>query len=204
MTQPTEEQLAAAREQIAQQQTGIGGQAAAPDPVDLGAQLAAGQVAAGVSVGGTDVDVAQLLAGMQALQDRLSALEAEKRAGTGDPLGNNAQSLQALLSLHAAHSPGIDHAAAAGLAADLVDAAGNAVQSGDTSAVEKITGKIGAWLKRDGNPGPGDHPFYRQAVDFAEYHVPDAAALVEKPAAPATAVGSNRPPAKVIAGNVTG
>jgi hypothetical protein len=202
VTQPTEEQLQAAREQIAAQQTGLG--AAAPaDPGDLGAKLAAGQLAAGQDVGGTDVDVTQLLAGIRALQDRVEALEDEKRAGAGDPLGNSVASLKALLGLHAAHAPGIDHSAAASMADDLTDAAGNAVKSGDTGAVEKITGKLLAWLKRGGNPGPGDHPYYRQAVDFAEYHIPDAAELVEKPSTSA-AIGTDRAPARVIAGNVTG
>lgn len=203
MTQPTEDQLAAAREQIAQQQSGVGGQGDT-DPADLGAKLAAGQVAAGVDVGGTDVNVTELLAGIQALQDRVAALETEKRAGAGDPLGNAVQSLKALLGLHAAHTPGVDHSGAASMADDLVDAAGNAVQSGDVGNVEKIAGKIAKWLRRDGNPGPGDHPFYAQAVDFAEHHVPDAAELVEPPAAPAAAIGTDRPAAKVIAGNVTG
>lgn len=202
--QPTPEQLQAARDMIAAQQTGLGPPEGGTDPADLGAQLAAGQVAAGVDVGGTDVDTAQLLAGIQALQDRVAALEEEKRAGAGDPLANSVASLKALLGLHAAHSPAIDHAATGGLADDLADAASNAVKSGDTAQVEKITGKIAAWLGREGNPGPGDFPYYRQAVDFATYHVPDAAAGVEAPASAAPAIGTDRAPAKVIAGNVTG
>jgi hypothetical protein len=202
--QPTPEQLQAARDMIASQQTGVGPAAGGVDPEDLGAQLAAGQAAAGVDIGGTDVDTAELLAGIRALQDRVAALEKEKRAGAGDPLANSVESLRALLALHAAHSPGLNHDVVGSMADDLADAASNAVESGDTTQVGKITGKIAAWLGRAGNPGPGDFPYYRQAVDFATYHVPDAAANVEAPTAPATAIGTDRAPAKVLQGNVTG
>jgi hypothetical protein len=204
MSQPSDEQLQATRDMIAAQSTGLGPAESGTDPAELGAQLAAGQAAAGISVGGTDVDVAALLAGIQALQERVAALEEEKRAGQGDPLLNSVESLRALLQLHAMHAPALNHDQAAGMAADLADAAGNAVASGDTSHVERITAKIGSWLHRGGNPGPGDHPYYRQAVDFADYHVPDAAANVSAPAPPAVPIATDRAPAKVISGNVTG
>lgn len=203
MTQPTEEQLAAARALIESQSTGLGPAEGGADPGELGAKLAAGQAAANVHVGGTEVDAEELLAAIQALQERVASLESEKRAQTADPLVNSVESLRALLSLHAAMSPGIDHSAVGGLAEDLADAAGNAVKSGDVGHVEKIVGKIEAWLHRGGNPGPGDYPYFRQALDFAQYHVPEAAANVTPPTE-AVAIGTSRPPAKVLQGNVTG
>lgn len=203
---PTAEQLAAAREMIASQETGLGPAPGGADATDVGAQLAAGQAAAGVDIGGTEVDADKLLAAIHALQARVESLETEKRAQTGDPLVNTVASLSALLQQHKAMAPAVaGHDDAASMADDLTDAAANASQSGDVSSVEKIAAKIEKWLARAGNPGPGDNPYYAQALDFARYHVPEAAANVTPPTPDATAeLASTRPPAKVLQGNVTG
>lgn len=202
----TAEQLAAAREQIQGQTTGLGPPSAGVPDADVAAQLAAGQAAAGVSMGGTYVDEDALRAVIEQ-QVRAAVTAALRAAGAeppGEPLVNTATALRNLLKTHASMAPGTDHTTALGLADDLVDAAGNAVESGDVSHVEKIAARLVTWLERLGHPGPGDFHYHRQALDFAKYHVPDAAGKVQPPAPPMAPLTSTRPPAKVLEGSVTG
>ena len=201
----TPEQLAAAREQIAGQTTGLGPPSAGVPDADVAAQLAAGQAAAGVDMGGTVIDEDAIRAYIEA-QVRAQVAAALRAAGAeppGEPLVNTAVSLRNLLKIHASMAPGTDHTAALGLADDLVEAAENAVKSGDVSYVEKIAARLTGWLERLGHPGPGDFNYHRQALDFAKYHVPDAAANVHPPVQ-AVALTSTRKPAQVVAGSVTG
>jgi hypothetical protein len=202
----TPEQLAElAREQISRQVTGFGPPSAGASDADVAAQLAAGQVAAGQPMGGTfiDEDAIRALIEAQVRAQVTAALRAAGAEAPGDPLVNTAVSLRNLLKTHLSQSPGTDGTVPLALADDLVDAAENAVESGDGSFAEKIAGKIAAWLDRPGNPGPGDFHYYRQAVDFAKYHISDAVALLEPPAGKA-ALTSTRAPVRVLAGNVTG
>ena len=206
MTDFTPEQLAAARQQIAGQNTGLGPPSAGVPDADVAAQLAAGQAAAGVDMGGTFVDEDAIRALIEQ-QVRLQVAAALRAAGAeppGEPLVNSAVSLRNLLRVQAAMAPGIDHTAALGLADDLVDAAGNAVESGDVTHVNKIAARLTAWLERLGHPGPGDFHYHRQALDFAKYHIPDAAEKVQPPAPPMAPLTSTRAPAKVLSGSVTG
>jgi hypothetical protein len=170
-------------------------------PPEVAAQLSAPPATSGL----TDVDVGELLAGIKALQDRVDALESEKASGAGLPVVNTAQALRDLIATHAAHTPGTDHSDLLRLADDAVDAAVNAVQSGDGGPLTDIAGKIARALARV-HPGPGTHHYFQQATGFAEVHLPDAAAqLVKKPQrAPVAAVGSDRAPATVVQGSVTG
>jgi hypothetical protein len=92
------------------------------------------------------------------------------------------------------------------LADDLADAGSNAFESGDAGPVHELSGKMIRALKRI-DPGPGDHPYYRQAVAFAETHIPDAADTItgpnpDAPAKPAPVSGGA--PVRVVAGSVTG
>lgn len=206
MTDFTPEQLAAARAQIQGQSTGLGPPSAGVPDADVAAQLAAGQAAAGVDMGGTFVDEDAIRALIEQ-QVRLQVAAALRAAGAeppGEPLVNTAVALRNLLKTQASMSPGIDHAAALGLADDLVDAANNAVESGDVTHVEKIAARLTTWLERLGHPGPGDFHYHRQALDFAKYHIADAAARVQPPAPPMAPLTSTRAPAKVLEGSVTG
>jgi hypothetical protein len=175
---------------------------AGPPPEEqVAAQLAAQQ--AGAPAGVTDVDAGQLLDFIKTLQDRVDALEAEKAAGAAVPVVGTAEALRDLISVHASHTPGTDHSDLIRLADDAVDAAKNAAESGDGGPTTDIAAKIARALHRV-HPGPGTHHYFQQALGFAEVHLPDAAAeLVKKPAARA-AVGSDRAPATVVQGSVTG
>lgn len=201
MTSPfSPDDLAAAADQL---------RSAAPSPdapmskEEFAADLAARQAAA--PAGLTEVDVAQLLAGIKLLQDRVDALEAEKASGAAIPVLNTAEALRDLVATHAAHTPDTDHSDLLRLADDAVDAARNAAESGDGSLVTQISGKISRALHRV-HPGPGTHHWFTQALGFAEVHLPDAAAqLVPKPArVPAGAIVTPAGGVPVIQGSVTG
>jgi hypothetical protein len=181
-----------------------------PPRDDQNEQLGAQAAVAGA--GATDVDVPQLLAYIKQLSERMETLEAEKRDQNAPPLLGTIESLGNLLRAHAASAPRdagntplIDHKPVLALADDLADAGKNAVESGDLTHVKAIGAKIAKWLERN-HPGPGENAHYRQAVDFAGPHLEDAAENFEAQPkrTPAPAVGSSRPPAKVVPGSVTG
>lgn len=197
---PRREDLAAAADQL-RNQPGPGG--AQPSEQDLAAGLAARQDSAPAGV--TQVDVDSLMGLIQGLQNRLDQLQADKDAGDSAPVLGTANSLRDLIKVHAAHNPATDHGDVLRLADDAVDAATNAQDSGDGSIVSDIAGKIVRALHRV-HPGPGDHHYFRQALGFAEVHLPDAAAqLKPRPQqAPAGEIGSDRAPATVVQGSVTG
>jgi hypothetical protein len=72
--------------------------------------------------------------------------------------------------------------------------------------VRDLAGKMQRALSRV-NPGPGEHPYYRQAVAFAEVHIPDAADTITGPnpnAAPKPVPVSGGAPVQVLQGSVTG
>lgn len=191
---PTAEQFAAVRNDIAAAAPAVG---VTPPPEE---QVAAAAREAGADP--TSVDVQALLAGIQALQDRVASLEQEKASGAAIPVKATAEALRDLVQTHAAHNPGGDFSDVLRLSDDAVDAAANAAGSGDGGPVTSIAGKIARALKKV-HPGPGDHHYFRQAMDFAEVHLPDAAeGLIPQSQAPA--VTSSEPPAKVISGSVTG
>ena len=192
----TPEQFAAAASQIRE------GTPASPGTLPPESAVAAGAAASGL--GATEVDVDKLLAGINSLQARVAALEAEKAAGRGMPLVGAAESLRDLFTTHAKHNPQTDLSTGTRLADDVVDAAGNAVKAGDVSVLRSVTEKMARYLKRV-DPGPGDHHYFRQAVHFAEAHLPDAMDRYT-PSAPsaAAAVGSPRGSVPVISGSVTG
>ena len=204
MTDLTPEQ-AAARDQIAAQQAG---QPLSDDPASLAARLAAGQQAAGEPVGAAPdgPDPAALLAMIQELQGKYQQLEAEKRTAGAEPLVSTAESFRAAVQDHVSGKTtgGQDpdkHAEILGLAEDLVAAAANAVTSGEAGAVIRIAQRIGQALRRI-HPGPGDHHYFRQAESF----ITDVPELADRLAPPTTfaAVGTDRAPARVVQGSVTG
>ena len=192
----TPEQFAAAADQIREGTPQITG--TLPPETDVAAAASAS------GLGATEVDVNKLMAFIAGLQQRVESLEAEKAAGRGMPLVGAAESLRDLFTTHAKHNPGQDLADGKRLADDVVDAAGNAVKSGDVSSLRSVTEKMARYLKRI-DPGPGDHHYFRQAVHFAEAHLPDAMDRYTPPQAPAAAaVSSPRGSVPVISGSVTG
>jgi hypothetical protein len=174
-----------------------------PSEADIAAGLAAKQAAGPAGI--TEVDVGKLLAGIEALQARVDSLESERAAGAAVPVVGTAEAMRDLIATHAAHNPGGDYGDLLRLADDAVDAAGNAADSGDAGPVTEIAAKIVRALNKV-HPGGGDHHYFRQALGFAEVHLPDAAGqLVKKPARqPVAAVTSQQPPATVVQGSVTG
>jgi hypothetical protein len=86
---------------------------------------------------------------------------------------------------------------------DVTDAASNAFDSGDVTAVVSLAEKAAKALARI-HPGPGENPYYSQAVNFATVHIPDAAETITGPNPNRPAVASSQPPARVISGSVTG
>ena len=191
---PTPEQFRQIKDDITS-----GGPAGVTPPAEDA--VAAQAVAAGADP--TSVDVKALLAGIQALQDRVQALEAEKASGAAIPVQVTAETLRDLVQTHVAHHPGQDFSDVLRLADDAVDAGVNAAVSGDGGPVLTIAGKLVKALKRV-HPGPGDHHYFTQALQFAETHLPDAAEnLVPQPKT-AGAVESAQPPAAVVQGSVTG
>jgi hypothetical protein len=192
MSDPTAEQLAAAKSQL--QADGTPGVTLPASEEELGARAAA------AGMGATETDTQALLAQLLEQQARMvaqiAALEAERKATGGEhPLVGTAQSLAAVLAGYPV--PEIEAAAA-----ELVDAAKNALDSGDTTYVSKINARLGRLLRRNAPP-PGENYHYKQAVEHVEFHVPDVVEGFVPPARPVTAVGGGAP-VKVIAGSVTG
>jgi len=180
------EQLAAAAAQVT------------PPPVATGM----GEVPAGPSP--YEADIAALKAMITAQQERLDALEAERRERNMPALVSTAQALRDLIGAHETTSGLAVPGALFRLADDAVAAAAEAVRSGDVSAVRDIAGRIGAALARI-HPGGGDHPFHRQAVEFARDHLPEACDQVQAPQPQASlALGSSQAPAPVIQGSRLG
>lgn len=187
MTEPTytPEELAAAAAQV--------------QPPPVGTTL--GAVPPGGSA--TEVDVAALMARMDAMAAQLAALQAEKAGASGEhSLVDAAVTAKDLIAQHFEFHPKLPELTR--LADDLIDAARNAVSSGDTSATRTVADKLRRRLEFF-SPGPGDHHYYRQALGMVTTHVPDQADTVtEAQPSNAPALGSSQAPAKVVAGSVTG
>jgi hypothetical protein len=194
MTGFTDDQLGTVGQQVQAPPVGTG-----PDPADLDAKAA--------SASATEVDVTALLAQLQAQQDALTAEVARMRAGRAPegehPLIATAAAARGLIAEHFDRGYKGDKAMVLRLADDLTDAAGNAVTSGDTSAVRQVARRLEVELNRI-HPGPGDHHYFSNALALTGYHLPLAADTITAPRpsnAPAVSGGA---PVKVVAGSVTG
>jgi hypothetical protein len=156
----------------------------------------------------TVVDVPALLAQMQAQQDAMAAEIKRLQAGqapTGThPLIGTATAARDLIAQHFDRGAAGDRGPVLALADDLVDAAKNGVESGDTGPVRQLGQRLERALHRV-HPGPGDHHYFANALQMVNAHLIDAADTVtEKAPPPAGALGSDRAPAKVVSGSVTG
>jgi hypothetical protein len=196
----TAEQLAQAGQQIQPPPLGTG-----PDPADLSATVAQGVP--------TVADISAILAQMQEQQAAMAAeiqrLRAGQRPSGLHPVIGAANSLKDLLATHFDYSlPRGDKDAVLRLADDVTDAASNAFDSGDTGPLRDVSAKLSKALSRI-DPGPGEHPYYRQAVAFANVHLPDAADTITGPnpdaqPKPAAVSGAGGKPTQVLQGSVTG
>lgn len=178
---------------------------APPVGVGIAPPLLSSRLAAAGGPAETDTAalLAQMQAQMQALAEQVTRLR-QGQAGDGvHPVIGTAASIRDMLAVHFDHNPGPAAGGVLRLADDVTDAARNAVDSGDVSVVRDLGGRLVRALKRN-HPGPGDHHWFRQALDFAENHLPEAADTVGAPApsgAPALGGGAGVP---VVAGSVTG
>ena len=196
----TPEQLAQAGATIQPPPVGTG-----PAPDDLSAAVAQGVP--------TIADVSAILAQMQEQQQAMAAEIQRLRAGQKPsglhPVIGSANSLKNLLATHFDYSlPRGDKDAVLRLADDLADAAGNAFESGEVGPLRDLSAKMSKALERI-NPGPGENPYYRQAVAFANVHLPDAADTITGPnpdaqPKPVAVSGAGGKPTQVVAGSVTG
>lgn len=186
----------AAAGQISQQDAGIDPGRA--DEQRLAGELAHRQAQAGQSIGATDTDPAALLAMIRGLQARVDAADAQRRQDNAPPLVSIAASARDTLQAHADANPGTDHTESLGLAGDLVEAAKDAVQTLAGAQVGKIAARLETALARV-NPGPGDHHWYRQALEFATAHIRQGLQDLEDQAGQH---GGTQPTGPVVQGSV--
>jgi hypothetical protein len=189
----TPEQLGAVRDQVQPPPLGTG-----PDPADLDSKMA------GLTATETDVNalLAQMQAQMAAMAEQIATMKSGQVASGEHPVIGAAAAARDLVATHFEfHRKGPELIR---LADDNLDAARNAVDSGDTGALRQVNSKLERALLR-WHPGPGDHHYFTQALAHVQVHIPDAADTVTqaKPSN-ATAVGSSQPPARVLQGSVTG
>ena len=182
-----------AAEQIRQHAAQV--QGATATETDLAAELAQGQAQAGIGV--TEADITSLFAQIKAMQDRLDRAERERAASAPPVLVSTAETLKGYVDVH-------NDPAAAELAADALEAAKNATESGDTGPLAKIQARLAKHLAKN-PPYPGENHHYRQALDWATNHLDEAIqAFVPPPPSTTAAVGSDRAPARVVEGSVIG
>lgn len=172
-----------------------------PDEAAIAAQLQA-EAAAG-NTGQTESDrdliIAQLQSAVANMQAQMDSLRADAVKGGVHPLLATAK----MLRHHLADAEHRDsHAPAVQLADDLIDAAGNAIASGNLEHVSSIIKRLDRWSQRNPVP-PGESYHARQAHQIIGWHLPDQLdAFVPAPRAPG--LPSSQPPARVVAGSVTG
>jgi hypothetical protein len=199
VSQPPASRLQAAQlaaEQAAQdlgtQAFGTPGESATTD-----ADIAAG---AGAASGTTEADMDAMWGMLKRMQAQLDATDRANAAARGEePVRTLVRALVGFVKVHA-------DPAAVTLADDATDAVSNLLDNGgsDTGPLEKIVGKIARQLLRE-PPHPGENFHYNQALALATRRVPDAIEDFEPPpSSRAAAVTSDRAPAKVLAGSVTG
>lgn len=182
----------AAAQQI-QGQAELGSAATSPGAPDavVGQQLAA------AGAGATDIDVAALLAQLNALQSTVAGMQAaQAAAGASDQPGivQRAEDLLAdlthrngALGARSALGPAVEKAAA------LVESAKSAAESGDTSEFLTLAGALGKHLARvSPAAASADISYARQLVDE---DIPEAAAAVKPAAAPAATAAPAQAPA---------
>jgi hypothetical protein len=190
--QATQMAGAQAAQTMGTQAFGTPGEAASEQ--DIAAQASSG-------IGVTQADMEALYAHIKRMQVQLDAATRAAQAAAGDePVRTWVKHLAGFVKVHA-------DPAAVSLADDATEAAGNLLapdSAGDTGPLEKITAKLAKHLLRH-PPHPGENFHYTQAVAIATTHLPEALEdYVPPPPSGVAMLGSDRPAAKVLSGNVTG
>lgn len=151
----------------------------------------------------TEVDVNALMARMAAMERQLQAALAANAPSGEHRLIADSKAARGLIAEHFDRGGRGNAGDVLRLADDVVDAAGNSVQSGDTGPARQVIAKLARALHAV-HPGPGDNHYFTQALSIVEHGLPEAADTVTAPQpsnAPAVSGGA---PAKVLAGSVTG
>lgn len=174
----TPEQLAAARAQL-EAQGELSPAAASPDTVATdGAGLGMRALADGAQA--AEVDSGELLRQIRAMQDRMDALEREKRMSTAPDVVKYATALHDHLSAKAAAHPLINLDADHGWGqvleqtASIKEAAAAAAESGQPGTLKEDLGKVEAWVSRHARRFPQID--YTYVLELAE----DAAGALAK------------------------
>jgi len=197
MTEPTTRAEATAQAGADAAQT-LGTQAFGTPGAAASEQDIAAQAGAGGGSGVTQADMDALYEYLKRMQVQLDAATRAGAAARGEePVRVLVRAVTGFVKTHA--EPG-----AVALAEDLGEASANLLDKGgtDTGPLSKITAKLARQLVRN-PPHPGENWHYKQALAIAQDRLPDAIEdWTPPPAVPA--LGSDRPPAKVLSGNVTG
>lgn len=188
MTEYAPEDLEAVREQVQPPPVGTGPAPFTPSPPPPGTV--------------TETDLPALLARMDEMAKQIAALQSAGAVAGEHPLIAEAKAARDLIGHHFEFHPKMTELGR--LADDVVDAAVNAVASGDTGAVRKVAAALARELIRR-HPGPGDNHYFANALSVVSAGIPNAADTVTaaQPSA-APAIGSSQAPARVVAGSVTG
>jgi len=145
---------------------------------ELAAKQAAAQAAAEHQAAVTGQPVSNPLTGadamaiLAALQQQVAQLQAQVAAA--QPPGEHGLLATArLLRHHLADMEGSDaHAPGIGLADDLIEAAGHAIDSGDLTHVRSIAGRLDRFFRRAPQRAGDDHHGYH-ARQVLAFHLPD-------------------------------
>jgi hypothetical protein len=184
----TPEQLAAVQAAVQPPPVGTG-----PSPADMAAKLSGAMP--------FEVDVEAMI--KAAVAAEVKRIMAQSSAGEGEhPVIGATIAAQGLIGQHFEFHRRRDELTR--LADDNVDAARNAVESGDAGPLRQVNARLERALLR-WHPGPGDNHYFTQALAHVQVHIPDAADTITEPTpSSAPAVGSSQAPAKVLQGSVTG
>jgi hypothetical protein len=175
----------------------------APSAAEMAAGLKAKQAAAAADggLGPTETDIEALVAQMQQQMAAMAAQIQQMQAAAGPRGQHPLIATAANLRYHLRDAEGSDaHAPGIALADDLIEAAGNAVESGDLTHVRSILDRLTRFFRR--LPArPGDDHHGRQAREIIADHLPDQLdAFIPSPKHPG--LGSSRAPVPVVAGSV--
>lgn len=174
----------------------LAGQAASVPVQGVDEQELAAAAQSHIGQGVTEADIEGILAQIKAMQARLDQAEAERRASTPDTISSSVDQLFHQLLNHG-------DTIAIELGKDAVEAAKSIAEGGSIGPLMTIAEKLTARLLKN-PPAPGDQFHYRQVLDTAQTHIPDVLNAYQPPPQSAGAIGSDRAPAKVVAGSVVG
>lgn len=184
MTDP-QQYVAQGIEQHAEQVAAADPGQALPDP---------GEAQAQAGIGVTESDLEAIWAQLNSFKAQLAAAQAAQAQTTSDSVSGSVATLVHYLEGHG-------DPAAMELGKDATEAAKAVAEGGNTGALSGIVAKIEKHLRKHA-PYPGENFHYKAALATVE-DLPDVIDRYQPPST-APAVGSDRAPAKVVAGSVVG